>query len=182
MVATLAGCAQAGPFTERHTMIGSLRSSVAQLESEKYQLQKQVAEARAESRRLEDRLVEEEAHGQALAKQLSDVKRLVRNSGPDPIDLSGPTLDDFPPAPPLPDDPRQRPAPEAARSPSPRFPARSSRSPTTTRSPPATIPPPTATSTPSDLFPSQGGFGSQSRLDSAALGLAARRPRLCRRV
>lgn len=85
-LAALAGCANPGPLAERRTMLGTLRSSVAQLESEKYQLQKQLAAARSEARDLEDRLVQEQAHGEALARRLDDAQRLSRGPSADPFD------------------------------------------------------------------------------------------------
>lgn len=88
-------------------MIGSLRASVAQLESEKYQLQQQMADARQEARRLEDRLVESEARTQSLARQLDDARRVGRNSRSDSFGFPDLDDDDFP----NPDSPPRRSAP-----------------------------------------------------------------------
>jgi outer membrane murein-binding lipoprotein Lpp len=111
-LATLAGCASSNPLAERRTMLGTLRSNVAQLESEKYQLQKDLARARADNRDLEDRLVQEQAENQALARRLDDSGRLSRGdafeSGAEPLDLSrGSAEDPFAPG----SDPSRRAAP-----------------------------------------------------------------------
>ena len=81
-----AGCAGGSPLTQRGTMLGSLRSSVAQLESEKVELEKSLVDLRSENGRLEDRLVQEEAHSSALASRLSR----VRGEEADAIDPYGP--------------------------------------------------------------------------------------------
>lgn len=152
-------------------MIGSLRSSVAQLESEKYQLQKQVAEARAEARQLEDRLVDAEAHGQALARQLDDARKVVRNPGSsDPIDFPEPSIDDFPA--PTPPPRRSLPASRTRgrKFPFAEIPGRIQPLPDDDPFAPEDDRDSGRYADPSELFPSQGGFGDQSRLDSARSG------------
>src|SRR5262249_8622056 len=70
----LVGCAQSGLST-RGPMLGSLRSSVSQLESEKYDLQKQLASLKTENLRLEDQLVQERAYSDSLAARGDDGDR-----------------------------------------------------------------------------------------------------------
>lgn len=69
-----AGCEGGGPLTSRQTMMGSLKSSVSQLEYQNDELQRQVASLKAENRRFEDRLVQERAENEALASQLDGAK------------------------------------------------------------------------------------------------------------
>jgi outer membrane murein-binding lipoprotein Lpp len=97
-LALVAGCAQPGPFAERRTMIGSLRSSVAQLESEKFNLQKELSQVRADNRDLEDRLVQREAENATLARRLDDMRKVVR--GGDGFEVGGDPLSepDFSPS------------------------------------------------------------------------------------
>ncbi len=81
-LAVLSGCANSGGVGYRQGMVGSLRSSVTQLEAEKQDLQKELADTKSENRRLEDRLVQEEAHSAALASRLKS----TRVSDTSPID------------------------------------------------------------------------------------------------
>lgn len=77
-----AGCEGGGPLTSRHIMMGSLKTSVSQLEYQNDELQRQVAALKAENRRFEDRLVQERAENEALANQLDGAKgRLGENTG-----------------------------------------------------------------------------------------------------
>ncbi len=94
LIALAAGCAQPGPFGARQTMVGSLKTSVSHLESEKYELQKQVAELKSENRRLEDELVQSEANNGDLAARLDDARNLIRRQGYDTMGLSPPSTSD----------------------------------------------------------------------------------------
>jgi hypothetical protein len=78
------GCAQPGPFVQRNALVGSLRESVAQLESDKQRLERQVAELTSENNRLEDDLVQEELHSRELTARLEDARRFAR--GGDALD------------------------------------------------------------------------------------------------
>lgn len=66
-----AGC-QGGPISSHQSMVGSLKTSVSQLEFQNDELQRQVASLKSENRRFEDRLVQERAENQELASRLGD--------------------------------------------------------------------------------------------------------------
>lgn len=85
MGSTLAmtGCAGPGPIASRHTMLGTLKTSVAQLESDNQSLRRQVAQLKAENTRIEDRLVQEEAANGEMAARLDDAKELLNRQGGD---------------------------------------------------------------------------------------------------
>jgi hypothetical protein len=73
-LAGLAGCEGGGPLTSRQTMMGSLKSSVSQLEFQNDELQRQVATLKSENRRFEDRLVQERSENELLATQLDNAR------------------------------------------------------------------------------------------------------------
>ncbi len=76
-----AGCSQPGPFMQRQTMMGALKSNVAQLESEKSGLSKELADLKAENRRIEnERAAVEEKNGE-LAARLDDARNLISRQG-----------------------------------------------------------------------------------------------------
>ena len=92
-------------------MVGSLKTSVSQLEYQNDELQRQVAGLKAENRRFEDRLVQERAENQRLASQLDGAKERLGEPASDTRtgSRSSATDDD--------DDPRRRrvgPVPPAA--------------------------------------------------------------------
>lgn len=64
-------------------MMGSLKSNVAQLESEKDVLAKQVAELRSENRRIENDLAAVEEKRDELATRLDDARNLISRQGLD---------------------------------------------------------------------------------------------------
>lgn len=78
-----AGCSQPGPFLRRQTMMGALKTNVAQLESEKDQLTKELADQRAELRRTESQLAELEAQNGDLAVRLDDARAVMGRQGID---------------------------------------------------------------------------------------------------
>ncbi|MDB5351595.1 MAG: hypothetical protein JWN86_2842 [Planctomycetota bacterium] len=77
------GCSQPGPFLRRQTMMGALKSNVAQLESEKEQLAKQLAEQKSENRRVEAQLAEIDAQNGDLAARLDDARTVISRQGYD---------------------------------------------------------------------------------------------------
>ena len=77
-----AGCASQPPVLGRNTMVGSLRASVASLESQNRKLSRDVADLRAERQDLEDRLVSEQAQNEALASRIQQNQELAQ--APDP--------------------------------------------------------------------------------------------------
>ena len=79
--AVVAGCSQPGPFYRRQTMMGALKSNVAQLESEKDRLAKQLAEQKAETRRVENELAAVEDKNGELAARLDDARTLIGRQG-----------------------------------------------------------------------------------------------------
>jgi hypothetical protein len=76
-LAGLAGC-QGGPVSSHQAMVGSLKTSVSQLEYQNDELARQVAGLKAENRRFEDRLVQERAENERLSAQLGDSPGDVR--------------------------------------------------------------------------------------------------------
>ncbi len=73
-----AGCASQPPVLGRNTMVGSLRASVASLESQNRKLNRDVADLQAERQDLEDRLVSEQAQNEALANRLHQDRELAQ--------------------------------------------------------------------------------------------------------
>jgi outer membrane murein-binding lipoprotein Lpp len=73
----VAGCESPGPLLSRQTTLGTLKTSVSQLEFQNEQLQKQVASLKADNRRLDDRLAQEQAENDDLADRLSNAKSLL---------------------------------------------------------------------------------------------------------
>ncbi len=81
-----AGCQGTGPILSRQTTVGTLKTSVSQLEFRNDQLEKQVTELKSENRHYEDRLVQEQTEADNLATQLDDMKgRSGQKDGP--VDL-----------------------------------------------------------------------------------------------
>src|SRR3954465_8216135 len=83
VVLLVSGCSQPGPFMRRQTMMGALKSNVAQLESEKDQLSKQLAEQKAENRRVEAQLAELDAQNGDLSARLDDARAVISRQGLD---------------------------------------------------------------------------------------------------
>ncbi len=96
----LAGCASPGPIGSRHTMLGTLKTSVAQLESDNQSLRRQVAQLKAENTRIEDDLVQAEAANGEMSARLDDAKELLSRQGGDSNALGrgkASSEDDIPP-------------------------------------------------------------------------------------
>ena len=87
IVGATAGCSQPGPFLHRQTMMGALKSNVAQLESEKDRLAKQLADQKSETRRLENELAAVEDKNGELAARLDDARTLIGRQGGDADDF-----------------------------------------------------------------------------------------------
>lgn len=68
------GCSQADPFLARRTNVGSLKTSLAQLEHDNEQYRKQVAELEAENRRVTAELSDEHESNAELASRLERVQ------------------------------------------------------------------------------------------------------------
>ncbi|HEU5116023.1 MAG TPA: hypothetical protein VFT74_05035 [Isosphaeraceae bacterium] len=96
-----AGCASQPPVLGRNTMVGSLRASVASLESQNRKLNRDVADLQAERQDLEDRLVAEQAQNEALASRLNQDRELAQapesHAEANPFENFGPPTS--PPAP-----------------------------------------------------------------------------------
>ncbi len=92
-----AGCEGGGPLTSRQTMVGSLKTSVSQLEYQNDDLQRQVATLKAENRRFEDRLVQERAENETLSARLGESPADIR-TGSRSRSGSDDSLDDPPPS------------------------------------------------------------------------------------
>ncbi|WP_435009747.1 hypothetical protein P12x_000994 [Tundrisphaera lichenicola] len=95
------GCAQSGPLASRNSMLGSLKTSVSQLEFDNEKLRTEVAELKADNARLDTQLAQErDANGEITAR-LDDAKDLLRRSGGDVQALATPSKsfqdDDIPP-------------------------------------------------------------------------------------
>ena len=73
----VAGCESGAPLLSRQTTLGTLKTSVSQLEYRNEQLQKQVAELKSENRHFEDRLVQEQTENDDLATRLDNLKGQV---------------------------------------------------------------------------------------------------------
>lgn len=81
LFALAGGCAQPGPLARRRATFGSLKASVAQLETENEQYRRQVADLQSEKRRLEDRVVEEDSNNGELTARLNDALNVIRHQG-----------------------------------------------------------------------------------------------------
>ena len=81
LLALSAGCSQPGPFLQRQTMMGALKSNVAQLESEKEQLAKQLADQKTEYRRIESQLAELDSVNGDLSARLDDARTIIGRQG-----------------------------------------------------------------------------------------------------
>jgi outer membrane murein-binding lipoprotein Lpp len=80
------GCQSSGPLLSRQTTVGTLKTSVSQLEYQNDQLRKQVAELKSESRDFEDRLVQEQAENDDLATRLDNARSLLgQRDGPENV-------------------------------------------------------------------------------------------------
>lgn len=90
-MAWLSGFAQPGPLARRGTMIGTLKSEVAQLESEKDQARREVAELRTENKRIEAQLAEIESENGDLATRLDDARAVISRQGLDSGTLAPPS-------------------------------------------------------------------------------------------
>jgi hypothetical protein len=77
-------------------MVGGLKASVTQLESEKEDLKREVAELKAQNRRISNNLVEERSRNGELATRLDGARNILRSQGLDRAELSDsvPELDD----------------------------------------------------------------------------------------
>ncbi|WP_435018813.1 hypothetical protein TA3x_000799 [Tundrisphaera sp. TA3] len=98
----LGGCANPGPIASRQGMMGTLKTSVAQLEGDNQTLRREIAQLKAENTRIEDRLVQEEAANGEMAARLDDAKELITRQGGDTTALgraSRSSLDDDIPPP-----------------------------------------------------------------------------------
>ncbi len=62
-------------------MVGSLKTNVAQLESEKDKLARELAEQKTENRRVENQLAESEAQNGDLAARLDDARAVMSRQG-----------------------------------------------------------------------------------------------------
>jgi hypothetical protein len=80
-VGTLAGCAGSDPFTQKRMTQGAVRSSLARIEAERDELQKEIAQLRSDQSRLEELLAEERARGDDLATRLDDARNLLEGRG-----------------------------------------------------------------------------------------------------
>ena len=78
-----AGCAQSGPLSRRTTMVGALKTNVAQLESEKDSLSREVAELKSENRRIENELAVVSDQNGDLAARLDDARAVMGRQGID---------------------------------------------------------------------------------------------------
>lgn len=91
-LAVSGGCASQPPVLGRNTMVGSLRASVASLESQNRKLSRDVADLHAERQDLEDRLVAEQAQNEALASRIQQHQELAQapdSSGEGAFDAFG---------------------------------------------------------------------------------------------
>ena len=75
-IGMLAGC-QSGPIASRQATLGTLKTSVSQLEFKNQELEKQVAELKSENRHYEERLTQEQTENDDLATRLDNVKSML---------------------------------------------------------------------------------------------------------
>jgi hypothetical protein len=94
-----AGCAQSNPLISHRATLGTLKTSVSQLEFENHQLKQKVANLESDGRQIEDRLVQEESINGDLRARLDDAKALLsrRGLGPDGSDAAAVDPDPFAP-------------------------------------------------------------------------------------
>ena len=76
-----AGCSPQSGFTRRHGMLGALKTNVAQLESEKDNLSRELATQKAENRRIESELAAVESQNGDLAARLDDARTVMTRQG-----------------------------------------------------------------------------------------------------
>lgn len=81
LAAMAAGCSGSGTLTRRPGMLGALKTNVAQLESEKEGLTRELAASRAENRRIESQLAEAEAQNGELTARLDDARAVMSRQG-----------------------------------------------------------------------------------------------------
>jgi hypothetical protein len=79
----LCGCAQTDELFSRRTTVGSLKTSVSQLEFENDQLKKQVAKLETKNRETENQLVDEESRNGDLTARLDDARHELSKRGLD---------------------------------------------------------------------------------------------------
>ncbi len=79
----LAGCAQTDNMFPRRTTLGSLKTSVSQLEYQNEQLRTEVAQLKSVNHEIEDRLVQEEAENGQLSARLDDARYELSRRGVD---------------------------------------------------------------------------------------------------
>jgi len=79
--ALLTGCSQMGTTFPRRTTVGTLKSSLSQLEFENDKLRREVAQLKTDSRDIEDRLVQEETENGTLKAKLDDARHLLSERG-----------------------------------------------------------------------------------------------------
>jgi hypothetical protein len=80
----------------RHTLVGSLKASVAQLEAEKDGLRRERTELQAENRRMRDQLVQAETANDDLITRLDNARNLIRGQGGSDTELARPDMDPTP--------------------------------------------------------------------------------------
>lgn len=93
-MAGVSGCAQPGkpsPIWQRQTTIGTLKTSVSELEYEKEQLKKELAELKADNSKLADELTQEEESNGEISARLDDARVLLRSRGFDTESLASPS-------------------------------------------------------------------------------------------
>jgi outer membrane murein-binding lipoprotein Lpp len=123
------GCVQSGPIQNHRTTLGTLKTSVSQLEFEKEQLRKEVADLKSENRRVEDRLTQEEAANGELTAKLDDARVILRGRGLDTDSLVGPSRSSDDPFDDPANPPTSRPARAGRKPPFARIPGRSDQAP-----------------------------------------------------
>src|SRR5437870_5494863 len=82
-MAIAAGCSPQSGFTRRHGMVGALKTNVAQLESEKDNLSRELATQKAENRRIEGELAAVESQNGDLSARLDDARSVMTRQGLD---------------------------------------------------------------------------------------------------
>jgi hypothetical protein len=88
LLATVSGCAQTGSLFTQQTSLGTLKTSLSQMEFENQQLKREVANLKAQNREIEDRLGQEESINGELSARLDDARSLLGRRG-----LGGDDLD-----------------------------------------------------------------------------------------
>src|SRR4051794_17780832 len=81
LLLAIAGCSQPNTFTRRTGMLGALKTNVAQLESEKDNLARELAAAKNENHRLESQLAEVDAQNGDLSARLDDARTVISRQG-----------------------------------------------------------------------------------------------------